>query len=636
MLLVIFSSLYIFGWLFPEPWWSLHFIAFISPLAKAIILFCCGLFLYRFFIPSRRTILDSKIWDYKITWASGLALTYMILMLVFPMIYDFYGDSYRVAPHLNKIPPSIPDGANEAFFDFSLGAWAGQATVFSLVTYVAVFFKLSYKWAFIVFDAFFGGAFVFLWVSFVLKTLKNNVWKIVMVLAGITAPFMLNFFGHTEIYAMLLFMQLWWFTLAFKYLSTEKTSLLIWLFVLLLVCLKVHAINLLLVPGYVILLWKHLKGSSPSWKSAANYILAPIFVIGAILYFFYFEDHIDDRSLRTEAFEYDHLFLPLFSPKPPLDTYDLLSVNHILDYLNAILMWSPIALLVILLISIIKPKKLNWNATAVVFTGTSLILFSSLLFMINPLLSMPIDWDLFSIPSIALLFFSIALVSETEMDLAPKGVINVASVLAMLSIPIVLVHNDQNSLNDRMDTIAVHFYKTYYEGSAKFYDDVLKADPNYEQSRKFRGEEVIRAIAPHSTKLIDYEFGRFLFMQGRYHLRTRKEPKIALDYFERSSKYYELYDVKLLTLEAYFVDRAYDKAYEVSKELITFSYPSEQKAYRASLHCALEAGFYAEAEKIATFYVRNWPEDITVREVYTRLKSKDRVDEIKTLFQRSN
>ena len=68
-----------------------------------------------------------------------------------------------------------------------------------------------------------------------------------------------------------------------------------------------------------------------------------------------FKDYNDPRTL-TDFKDIDRLFLPVFSPEPPLDRYNLFSLNHILDYLNMMLMWSPAALFLIAYAFIFKKQ----------------------------------------------------------------------------------------------------------------------------------------------------------------------------------------------------------------------------------------------------------------------------------------
>lgn len=636
IILIGFIVTYCCGLIFPDYWWSTHFIAFIPLFFQIIILVIILGLLFKMYRIDSVSDLGKERVLINFRSISVISVVFMFFALAFAMVHDFYGDAYKFNAYLDKIPPVIPKGTNEKFFTYKLTPWAGEGTILAMVTYLAYYLQVTYKTAFLIFDTIFGGLFVFTWLHFINRFVTINKWKIILGLAGVTAPFLLVFFGHIEIYAPILFIELLWLYLAFLYIKTEKKQVLWLLIVVLLISLKLHSISILCIPALLILLWKHYKGEYPNWKYIGRFIITPIFIIGAIIYFFILEDHIDGRSLQGTALAFDHIFLPLFSPDAPLDNYNLLSFNHFFDFFSVFFLWSPIALLLLIFFIVLKRKVINWNAPEILISGLSLFLYVMFFFVINPLLSLPIDWDLFSLPAPFLLVFVAAIAIQLEAEISSRKVLYAANILVVLSLPIFIVHQSQESISRRLESVAVRNYTTYYEWTAKTIDNAFSLDGVYQLNRLERGNAILEKFKPLAQEGIDYEYSALLIDQGRYYLRVRKDPEKAIVLFNSAQKYFPANNAKLLLLEAHFVLKQYKEAFKVSKELVQLQFPNPKKAMKINIHCGLEAGLYKETYEVSKAYLRNWPGDTTVKEVFQRLSNNDRIGELKFLFQNTN
>ncbi len=635
-LLITILLIYCCGLFFPDYFWATHFIAFTPLIFKIVILFLIiSLFLKIYFSKNEDLSREVKFVLNNKT-ISVLAIAFMALAMLFPMVKDFYGDAYKFNSFLTIIPSTIPDGTNEKFFTFSLSPWAGEGTILAMVTYIAYFIQVTYKTAFVIFDAVFGGLFIITWLHFIKNFIKTATWRFILGVLGFTAPFILVFFGHIEIYAPIFFFILLWIYLALLFIKNEKNKIFWLLFLVTIISIKLHSISLLLTPALMVIIWKKYKGNYPNWKQIGIYMISPIFIIGGLLYFFVFKDHIDDRSLQTTAMAFDHIFLPLFSPPAPLDNYNLFSFNHIFDFFSVLFLWSPLALFLVLYITIIKYKEINWNAPDILITGLCLFLFSAFLFMVNPLLSLPIDWDLFSLPAPFLLVFLGVLVSHVELRFSTKKIGYASWILVIISFPIFIVHQSETMLSKRLESLGVRIFSTYYEWTAKTIESAYSLDDEYKMNRYDRGDKLLNKLKPKAKKEIDYEYSSLLIDQGRYYLRIRGNSEKAIELFNEAQTYDTAYNAKILSLEAYFNLKQYHNAFEVSKELVNLQYPDPKKALKIYIHCGLEYNKYKDVFEACKAYVRNWPEDETVSEVYKRLSENDRIGELKFLFQNSN
>lgn len=631
-LFVFILSFYGLGIFFPNQFWSTHFITFLNPPLQFLIYGTISLGLILFFFDKKeRTLPNLKL---NLLSQVFITLLFIILFSIFPQKIDFYGDSYKFNSHLPIIPTLIPSETNNLFFSFSLSAWAGEGTVLALITYIAYFFQVTYKTAFIVLNAVFGGLYIFTWLSIIKTFISTNFWKFSLILAGLTAPFLLLFFGHIEIYAPVIFINLIWLFLAILYSNTSKKSHIIILCLTLLINLKLHTIGVLCIPALGLIIWNYFKGYYPTWKQITGVIIAPIFTAGILLYFFILKDHLDNRSLQTTALAYDHLFLPLFSPQPPLDAYNLFSFNHIFDYFSMVFLWSPLALLITLFCVITYRKKMDWNTPKIKISGLSLFLLLSLFFVINPLLGIPIDWDLFSIPAVYLLMFCVILVTQIETEWKSLKVVYASLLLSLFTLPIFLMHQSEKAISLRLEVLSKYTYSTYYEWTSKIMKNALAVNYGTLQEKLHRRAQLLLYLKPKAKKDIDYEYAALLIDQGRDYLRKAKNPKEALIYLEKAQVYHQSKNAKLLSLEAYFSLKQFNKAFEIAQELVVYQFPNEKRALRISIHTALEANKYNEAFFYTKQYLSKWSKDPLIKKVYLGLKNKKDIDQLKLLFQR--
>lgn len=635
-----FMLLYVLGYLFPDYWWSTHFLGFLNPVAQFIIIGASIIVLIFGFKPtSFGAIIENGINAIPIlTWRwmfLALALIMGILFFIFPMIQDFYGEAYKLNPHIGALVPEIPKGTDEALFHFGIAPWDGQRTILSLVTYLAYFIGWNYHDTFLLFDAFFGLLFMATWFYFIQKHISNGTWKLLLTITGVTAPILLNFFGHIEINAPVYWANLTWIVLAINYSKTPTLKGLIGLLAFLLIAIKLHPVALLFTPALLLLIvTNYVPQFSFSWKRIGAFILTPIFVMGAMAYFFIFKDHVDERELATTAMEYDRLFLPLFSPPAPLDKYNMLSFNHIFDYFSEMLLWSPIAVFLVAVILIFYRKKISWEAIEVKISAITLILFGALFFVTNPLLTMQMDWDLFAFPAPILLVFLVMLVKQLEGSDLLKQAWSFVLALGIISIATFMVHFNAETLSYRLESVSKRIYHTYYEWSALTIRNslgLLWEDRELQLNRK---DEFLSELYPFAVEGNDREYGAMWYQEGKHFFNVEKNYVKSLQYFEMAEKYAPEDDkINQYLMKTYFVMGNPKEAYLRSLKLVTSEYPSLQLAIMSAIECALEAEDYANAKKHCQFFVANWDEPRFIHEIHSDLQDDINKGRLKSLFK---
>jgi tetratricopeptide (TPR) repeat protein len=327
----------------------------------------------------------------------------------------------------------------------------------------------------------------------------------------------------------------------------------------------------------------------------------------------------------------------------------------------------------------------------------SFLLFGTILFTMNPLFSMPMDWDLFCFPVPILLLLLLLLVAQQEKETIALKIPVVSGGLMLLCIPAfsVFLTLEQNSY--RAERVGVHIYKTYYEHASTYLLMSVKMIKGNDQYRE-RMNGLIQELEPHALPgndqqyaelLVDkayfdyyiennpeearksllksmeyqrlesrfdqlaFDINRSLVQQrytysqedkkranaivekGKVLLREKKEYAKAYHEF-RYSRYYDPLNGRaiLLSIEALFRMKRYAEAHEFAVDLVALKYPDPKTALRIGIHTALEANKYGEALRYCTIFLENFDPEETIVTVKERLDQRDRVEELKFLFNR--
>ena len=139
----------------------------------------------------------------------------------------------------------------------------------------------------------------------------------------------------------------------------------------------------------------------------------------------------------------EDIFLPLFSGKPIDPDYAIFSVSHMTDIFNQLILLSP-ALFIVLFAAgknignIYKEKKS-------IYLGLAALTALTFLFVIDPKLGMPRDWDLFSFSAFAPAILLVILMTGKSLQRL-KNMIPALTVYLLISIlPFLLVNLNENN-----------------------------------------------------------------------------------------------------------------------------------------------------------------------------------------------
>ncbi len=637
-----FLTLFILGVLFPNAWWGIHATAFL-PTSLQIVFIAGGVLLFflpQYWSPKQDFLVVKKSWNPGLTYAllAGAAVMMAWLFYSFPIYADFYGDAVRIYNAFGERTTERPDIYLDHLFSFNfLHPRNGERSVLGTALFMSWKFGLTHREAFQIIGAASGAIYTFLWLSMVVKMVKDNTARIIFGVVGLTAPFLVLFMGHVEIYAPSIALLTAWFFTLFVYFKTQKARYL-WLAALLLYfCLKVHSSAFMLLPAFVLTLVYHSFKDRLNlekyfnWKKVALLVLAPIFVVGAGMYFFYYQDYNDPRFFFTNFTIHERMFLPILSPEPPYDRYTLLGFNHVFDYLNVLMLWSPAALF-LLTVVIYKRKQINWNAPPVLVSGVSLILYASLFFMINPLLGMQFDWDLYSLPAPILLAFLVAVFSQIKDVEFSKKLLAPSLAITLWTAPIFPVNVLKEPLSYRLESLGLRTFETYWiraTAGIQFGVELLPEDNALKLQRYTKAAETLR---PYANPGGDVEYAALLHSIALYQLRGEKNIAEALRFANEADSYAPAnVENIVLLVETHFLAKRFDRAYAQSLRLLQLN-ANPEKSLRIAIHCAIEAGLGVEALKHCEDYLSRWPENNLIRTVHRELTDGVDTSQIKRHF----
>lgn len=634
-------GLFVLGTLFPDVFWVFHYPGLLSTPTNFIVLALGLLFILGTFKP------DSFEWFHKKSstkhdfWiAGGLAAFMGVLFYSFPIFSDIYGDAIWVeetntAPVIKMAPLHWEDLLGFDYTNLKLGT----RTAFGLASLTSLLTGRDLPSSFVLLDLVFGVLYVFTYVRLVQRNLNNQSLRWIMILAGLFAPFTLHFYGHYEVYALhYLYLAIFFYIVLEQFRNPNKRRL-VYLGFLLVLGPKIHILSILLVPCYG-WMWMHylaqkaerfeklLKG-----KQFVQTQLIPLAVIGILFYVFGAKSTFGPRDFTEETLN-QVFFLPVVSADPsPLDRYNLFSWAHIFDYLTFIIGWSVTVIALLTTAFWAFRKHLRLNHPEVVIIGGTVVVYILFFFAFNPLMGMTSDWDLMSLPVIALLTLTIVIVRQLENTNFPRLVTPLALATVLLSVPTFVVNASQDLLSEHLISIGSRDFKTVYKGTSTTISHGIRLEEDAQQQVKLY-DQVLKELTPYAVPGKDIETAELLVQLGELHLNHFKRPQDALVVFEdayyicpylRRGAYY--------TVATNFMVGNYQRAAQLTDQMVQFQYPNPGKALRVAIHVAVEAEQYQKALGYCQQYLAGDPANQFIRSVHDQLASGQNLDQVKYKFR---
>lgn len=638
------AMVYVMGLIFPDTWWGTNFSGFLPEPWPYIIL---GVGLICFSLPfwNSRQELAHRIdqnWEKgrraPIWLTAGLiAFLLSIPFLFFDLAFDPYGD----APTYSNLFDSELNKVDHWKLFLSLDIFqfkSGERTVLNLAAILVNQFGLTPEGAFLWIGRVSGFLYIYLVVLMAMKVLKRRL-SVLLVGAALISPALVIFMGHFEIYAPLFPALAAFLSLVILFLRNPGWGRLLLSGIFLFVCLKLHLSSILLIPVWLLLILFFLMSKRENfvkrmnWKNLSLWVILPLFALAMVLYFVVLGDYNDSRDPNTDPSSYDRIFLPILSPNAPLDRYNLLGGNHLLDFGNLLLVWSPLAILILLVAVLPLRKKIQWNALPVMALGLCFILYFGFFFLLNPLLGMPIDWDLMAIPSPVLICFVLVILANSESEPGWKWLPGPAIGFAILVLPVAVVHSQEDLLNERYIGNGRHSFRTYWVGSAGF---IMKGfQKKLDEPTVFQVEfkETLESIRPFAEMGMDIEYGVLAKNFGAYYRLEVHDQREAEKYHLLADKYHPTLGSNLDGLAQIYIDwKDYQSALPYCNRLVILGYPDRKSSLRRGLEVALRAKDWGKATEWTKSLLKLYPNDPDLTRTLTRLESKTDLDQVLELF----
>lgn len=499
---LVFFGLYAFATLVPRgDTWGLHALAYLPPILRILGLTACLLLLWRPFQQRVIALLETVVRPLLQDSIYGKALPLVVAVVGFVVFYSFpiktevYGDTRTILREWTD-NAQIRATWMSGLLDFHL-LKNDAALTQVLHRTVAHIFAIPIEQAFRLVSAVAGALCLCLWTAFVRSMFSSSRWGALLLLAGYGLGANQIFFGHVETYAFVFLAAL--ALLLTGYLLLEGRAS-IWTVLLLFVfTVKAHTVAIYFLPAVLFLIAFSLSRRFSSvarlltWRRLLPTLIAPSLVIGAGLYFFYFKSYNAPHQGASGALP--QTFLPIFPAPPPLG-YSLLTLSHFADFGNVLLLVGAPVVVALVGLLLLHRRAVDWQHPSVVF-ATLALLFPLMFFAaVNPLLSMPRDWDLYALLAGPMLLFFSAVLAHSDDSAVPAEATHGATLgFVAFSVGFWIMNASPSALSLRLEAVGEHIFRTYHTNASYLIGSAqgMESDTSRGLARR---EATVRRLAP--------------------------------------------------------------------------------------------------------------------------------------------
>ncbi len=529
MLYGLFLILYIWGSLVPESsLWGVHQLAFLGTGSRFALVILSGALVVPVIsslcVPRLEHLVDLGAQKRRaalpLLVAAGAAAG--LLCYSFRISTDMYGDSRTLLTLLAGRTFTVGD-----LFRFDIADNDLREPLTRLIHQsIAHASGLDQKLVFQIVSSMCGGLFVVGFSRWALSVKGTSAWKSFLLVAGLTCGANQLFFGHVEDYTLVYLAIVGFLLLAWKFFEGFNSIPLMAL--LLVIGFLLHTAMALFLPALLYLLVYSASQRRPRmkpWIGQRAVLAALVLTVaaGTWAYFFYFKA---DRLLVGDQKERGgKVFLPLFNSMLPPHMYTLLSINHVSDIVQELLLTVSPGTVVLLCAGLVFYRQVRWSSPRTMFFGIAAFFFMLFNATVNPLLTPERDWDMLSLAAPAVLFFAFAVSADWFDRLSqtsfPRTAIAVSVALALLSCSMLYVNSQPLRAGERLRALGEWAFKSYYLGSAY----LLNVGAKYTQDRGAEISERRRALAaiePEKSEpdleagFLYHKLADVLFLDGRY------------------------------------------------------------------------------------------------------------------------
>lgn len=605
-----------------ELWWGIHFYTYLpKPLPEILI----ALLLLILVIPLRYYHKIGEKYHHLTVPKSVVVICLIVFPLfAFPLFYqhnvetDIYGDARVILSKLTADSSEVfeKEQLSEIFHPNIFRKGNGEYLTLNAVKIIRSHEGIDTFHAFKIWNAIWGSLYLLVLTGFVFSLSRHLLYVIMMFGIGLAPGFISSFLGYSEVYAPAFCLSLLYLFCLYRLLVKPVWWQLVITAFALVVAIKSHITLTFMIPSFILAAGYMQVPNLRIW----NILLKPaqtffwIILPGTLLFFFgvyiglenYNTSHVLNPNANSDISR--HIFLPLLKEAPPLDRYSLLSSSHILDFITLILSWSAPAIFIIVL-AVFAGKKASWPfAHRILFLNlvTGLLLF----FFINPILSMPRDWDMMSMPATSLVAVGMLILPffpwSTAAGLKLKTTL-VSIMLAIICLTSTWVNTDKQMISERLADMGVHVYKTYWAGSAYILNVACNPVKSDTLAHIELRKEMIKRVEPYAVKRVDTQFADLLVKLGELYFMKGNWPA-ATAYFEKSISYGQTANSIYMLMAGHFNQRQYDKAALYAPAVVK-AFPNDPDKLKICFEIAARTQNYNLARNICSTYLKAVPND---------------------------
>lgn len=630
-------AFYVLGVLFPEKFWASHHLSFLGPYWQVLFLILAGFGLWsthwesasNLLVPQKET---STIWT---KWLLILPLLAGAFATAFPIFEDAYGDAYFIRPELDlKGEAWTMEMTKQLIFLNPFDPKNGVKLLYGVTTALGILFDTTFLSTLRWLEVFLLGVFSLTWGSIVMNSVRGSVARVMLGFAGAFAPVTLIYHSHTETYALSFTMAMVLIWVIQRYFVNRSLK---WFFLVLLawvISLKFHVLFWLVFPAVLLVIADHLSFKWSilervfTWRGIfALVVLGTVAIVAIYLGYGAFNG---TRFATAEDF-YSAFFVPV-NPKEgaPYNRYSLFGPAHLLDFLQVMFMWSPIAWFILFSASLRKLRGSEGNR----FLQTITLVFAAFvlsMFVINPILGMPTDWDLFCFPSMFLLTIAVVVYGKMEQDVDMRPAMLLVVTLVIFELPTFVVNASESPLSKRYETVGRNEFRNFWAGSSTLFEAAYVLEPNREL-KWIRMQQVLHDLEPASVKGNDLEYAELLRQAANYFMENG-DLKTALTYHQQSLAYHpNLVRNHFEMANVQYRLGLYQDAFSHVPRFVQYEYPSRENALKAAVHLSIAVQQFESALRYTDMYLMDQPND----EFMLRVKyyiAKGEYEEVRKMFK---
>ncbi|MBP8073167.1 MAG: hypothetical protein KAY96_00275 [Bacteroidia bacterium] len=415
----------------------------------------------------------------------------------------------------------------------------GEQFTFSIVKGLSRLTGLSMWATFRGYASVLGAVWVFIWMQFVQRKIQNKGIQMLAALLGIFSGMTMTFYAMPEVYAPPLLFFTGYLICLVEFLETGKKKWLVLLFPLLLMAIRTHSSGFALAPSLVYALLVAAVGEKEnlqkwtSWRRAGWMIPAVFLAIGLAGYLTVFKAGDDSVKVIPTA---GNMFLTPFGGSNPDDAYYLFGFWHAWDFVQELLFCSAAGCVIFLAFLLAPGRKVYWTGKPMVGLGIATVMLLALYFAIDPHVTLPRDWDLFSLVFPPILVTCIVLIAQAEEKLAESWLRQSLLLLLIgLQFSFFLVNHDKKRVHDRQLDVAQHVFASNEPGGAFLIKHTLDAYPTSPQERVAMLEKQLKVLAPYENAVTNTDFA-FIYQYGGILCFEMKDFQKARNFYLEADK----------------------------------------------------------------------------------------------------